>query len=564
MKKIYSTLLAITALGMTSCSDFLDLIPLNDIVAENYWTERADLQSVLYGCYSQLESADVMQRMFVWGEVRSDNVTKAAPTPYDLQQIIDENILETNPWVNWTSIYQLINRCNTVIYYAPIVAEKDPNYNESEVRANIAEATFLRSLAYFYLIRTFRDVPYTTQPSLDDNHIDEDYRLPATPFAEVLDNLIASLESVKGDALRLYPIESSTGDAANTSRVTTCAIYALLADLYLWKGDYQQCVNYCDQVLAYKMERYEELKDETPDMAARIELWFEKYPLLMEQPSGNSQGAAYNAIFGQGNSFESIFELYFYNSRSSENQLVSKFFGYGSAANTAEGQCAVYSGLVTGVYDKTNIVFKPTDCRVPECIEERGSDNYFIRKYAYQESSFSIDNKSSNISKPTRPGTMRSTNYANWIIYRLTDVLLMKAEALVEMGSTEQQDEAFEIVSAIYNRANNFNAASTDILARENYLTQQQMRELVLEERRRELLFEGKRWFDLVRYSLRAGNNNYMVTAVKQKQKERVSAIALQLQDRNALFWPYLEKELDANPLLKQNEAYLKNETSQK
>lgn len=550
-------------LGMSSCNDFLDIIPLNNIVAENYWTEKSDLQSVLYGCYTQMESGDVMKRMFIWGEVRSENITKVNATPIDLRQIIDENILETNPWLNWQPMYQVINRCNTVIMYAPIVAEKDPNYSESEVRANIAEATFLRTLAYFYLMRTFRDVPYRTEPSLNDADIDNDYRVDAMPFNQLLDQLISDMEAVKNDALRLYPEESGLGDAANTSRVTNCAIYALLADLYLWKNDYQKCIQYCDKVLAYKMERYEELKDENPQAADNLELWYQKYPLYLEQPSGNSQGAAYTRIFGEGNSLESVFELHFANNRSSENVLVRDFFGYGSGTN-AEGQCAAYSGLANGVYENLGLLFKASDCRVPEYIEERSGSNFYIRKYAYERSSFTIDNKLTNIPKPSNPGSMRSQNYANWIIYRLTDVMLMKAEAEVEINTEAAKDDAFQIVSAVYNRANNFNTGATDTLVRSDYGSQQMLRELVLDERHRELCFEGKRWFDLVRYSLRNGNNTYLVNAVKVKQKERQSAIALQLQDHNALFWPYLEAELDANTHLVQNEAYLKNENSKK
>lgn len=559
MKKIFSTVLALSALSLTSCSDFLDLIPLNDIVEENYWTEKADVESVLNGCYAQMESADVMQRMFVWGEVRSDNVTSSSSTAYALSQIIDENILETNSWVNWVSFYQIINRCNTVIHYAPIVAEADPNYSPSEVKANIAEATFLRTLAYFYLLRTFRDVPYTTKPSLNDNNIEEDYRIGATPFSELLDRLIADLEAVKGDALRLYPFASGTGYAANTSRVTTCAIYALLADLYLWKGNYAECVRYCDLVFDYKMERYEELKEEEPDEAARLYLWYDKYPLYLEAPTSNVQGNAYNSIFSEGNSFESIFELYFQNNQPTQNTLVSTFFGNSS---NAVGQCAPYSGLISGVYEKTNTLFMPTDCRVAEGMEERGSGQYCIRKYARQNVSFSISK--TNPTQPAVSGSLRSTNYSNWVIYRLTDVMLMKAEAEVEMNTPQAQDDAFQLVSAVYNRANDFNTASTDTLVRGDYTSQQLMRELVLNERRRELMFEGKRWYDLVRYCLRAGDNTYMVNAVKLKQKERVSAIALQLSRTNALFWPYLEAELDANDKLVQNDAYITNETSQK
>ncbi len=558
MKKIFSAVLSLSALCLTSCDDFLDIIPLNDIVAENYWTEKADVQSILYGCYSQMESADVLQRLFVWGEVRSDNITNTGSTDYALRQIIDENILETNNWTNWQPLYQVINRCNTVILNAPMVAAIDPNYDSSEVQANVAEATFLRTLAYFYLLRTFRDVPYRTEPSLNDNDIENDYRIAPMPYAQLLDQLIMDMEAVKDHALRLYPKTANTGDAANTSRVTTCAIYALLADLYLWKNDYQHCIDYCNRVLAYKMERYEEMKEEDPESANELELWYDKYPLYQEQPAGNNQGNVYNHIFGQGNSFESIFELYFQTNQPTTNTLVSSFFGNTS---TPVGQCAAYSGLSNGIYDKNNNVFRPSDCRVPEFFEEQSGGQCCIRKYAYQSTSFTIS-KSGNITQPARPGQMRSNSYANWIIYRLTDVMLMKAEAEVEIGTPNAMDDAFQLVSTIYNRANNFNTASADTLVRADYANK--MRELVLEERRRELLFEGKRWYDLVRLSLRQNDNTYLVNSVTQKQKERAQAISLQLQDPNALFWPYLESELDANPKLRQNEAYIKSETSQK
>ena len=549
------------ALGLTSCNDFLDITPLNEIVLENYWTEKSDVESVLYSCYGGMEASDFMQRLFVWGEVRSDNVTTSSSTNYQLQQIISENILETNNWIKWQSFYQVINRCNTVIYYAPKVADIDPNYTENEMKANVAEATFLRTLCYFYLARTFRDVPYSTQPSKDDNDVEGDYRLAATPMSELLPLLISDLEAVKGDALRLYPEESgSLGTAANTSRVTTCAIQALLADLYLWNQQYDKCIECCDNVLAYKLERYEELKDEEPEEAQQLELFKDKYPLYLEQPSGNTMGAVYNQIFGTGNSFESIFELYFQNNQSQQNTLVSTFYGN---ASTSIGQCTAYSGLYADVYEKNNKVFAATDCRVAEGIQAMNTQ-YAIRKYAFNSLAFTVNQSSGKYEPSFSSRPLRSTNYANWIFYRLTDVMLMKAEAEVELQTAAAQDDAFSLVSVVYNRANNFTTASTDTLVRGDYATTQQMRELVLDERRRELMFEGKRWYDLVRFSLRMGDNTYMVNTVKEKQKDRQTAIALQLSDQNALFWPYHEDELDANPKLTQNSAYITNETSQK
>ena len=117
--------------------------------------------------------------------------------------------------------------------------------------------TALRSLCYFYLIRTFRDVPYVTEPSIDDN---QNYVVPATSFDVVLDSLINDLERVKDDAQNRYSVEKVQNKSIyvpreNNSRITRWAVYALLADLYLWKGDWNNVVKYCDLVLAHKAQQ---------------------------------------------------------------------------------------------------------------------------------------------------------------------------------------------------------------------------------------------------------------------------------------------------------------------
>ena len=557
MKKIhfYSCAVALAALSLTACDDYLDLKPMNEIVKENYWTEKADVESVVNSCYAGLEADACLKRLFIYGELRSDNIVLSTSTPYALQQILNENLLETNEWVKWESLYQVINRCNTVIAFAPEVAERDPNYTVSELRATLAEVTALRALVYFYLVRTFRDVPYVTMPSLNDDNVEKDYRVSPTPMAEVIKALINDLEAVKGDALKLYPeMGYPLYDAANTSRVTNCFIYALLADLYLWDGDYERCSYYCDLVLEYKMARYEELKEEAPENVADMDLFRDKYPLLLEQPSGTTVGRVYNSVFGNGNSFESIFELYFLSNQRVENKLVSEFYGN---TNTPLGNVGAADQLYTGIYENTNQLFKPTDCRVPEGIEERGSA-YAIRKYYYSYVSITMNR---NNTAPRVAFSSRSGNFANWVVYRLTDVMLMKAEAEVER---QNFDDAFELVSTVYNRANNLTTASADTLSRSDYGTLAQMRELVLDERRRELMFEGKRWFDLVRYALRTGDNTYLIERAVSKQKERQSAIRIKLKSQDAIFWPYAKSELDANPKLTQNPAFVTNETSQK
>ena len=166
--KIKNTICAVCVIaGLTSCSDFLDILPMNDVVLENYWTEKADVTSVMNSCYETLEHSDALSRLVVWGELRSDNMRQGANVPNDIYEILKENLLPSNPYCNWSKIYECINRCNIVCHYAPIVQDIDPNYTYEEMQANVAEAVTLRSLCYFYLIRTFRDVPYSTEAFTD-------------------------------------------------------------------------------------------------------------------------------------------------------------------------------------------------------------------------------------------------------------------------------------------------------------------------------------------------------------------------------------------------------------
>ena len=203
---------------LTSCSDFLDILPMNEVVLENFWTEKGDVISVVNSCYETLESSDCLTRMGVWGELRSDNMRLGANVSNNINEILKENLLPSNPMCNWSVFYKAINRCNTVCYYAPKVQAIDPNYSEEEMRANVAEASALRALCYFYLIRTFRDVPYTTQPSIDDT---QEYILPALPFNTVLDSLITDLEKVKDDAVRRYYTDDNANAYQNSSLKTS-------------------------------------------------------------------------------------------------------------------------------------------------------------------------------------------------------------------------------------------------------------------------------------------------------------------------------------------------------
>ena len=536
---------------LTSCSDFLEILPMNEVVLENYWTDKNDVTSAVNSCYEALESEDFLTRMGVWGELRSDNLRMGVNVPNNINEILKENLLPSNDLCNWAVFYTAINRCNTVCHYAPIVQAIDPNYTESEMRANIAEASAIRALCYFYLIRTFRDVPYTTEPSIDDS---QNYILPATPFNDVLDSLINDLENVKDDAVRRYRLDNTNVIyAENNSRITRVAIWALLADLYLWRGDWENSIKYCDMVIDFKRKQYESALDYMGNIT-NIEL-IDSIPLILEQPIGSSVcGNSYTEIFGVGNSFESLFELYFSSNQSRQNKWVANYYGN---ANTPRGRLSAPDFLRKDVVQGTNIVFKKTDGRAYSSVEMENS-SYYVRKYFFFDVSF--NSKNVNTENDLRLSvSYRGQDNANWIFYRLTDVILIKAEALIQQGP-EKYEEAFALINTVNKRANNL----TETLKFSDYSdSKATMEDLLIAERHREFLFEGKRWFDLVRIARRDGNNTRLVSLATRKYLENVNAIKIKLANPDRIYFPYAKSELKVNPLLKQNSAYANLEESE-
>ncbi len=558
-KPVLHGILSVIALGgasaglLSSCSDFLDITPLNKVVLENFWTQKSEVNAVLMGCYESLESEESIIRMGVWGEMRSENILQGASIGNEYNEILNENILPTNSLTKWNVMYQTINRCNTVCHYAPMVQKKDPNYTVNELNANIAEASFIRDLCYFYLIRTFRDVPLSFEPTIDDT---KEFQIPATPMNAALDSLIKDLESVKDYAVRRYVDDSKMSNSQassqayeNSSRVTRIAIYALLADLNLWRGNYDETIKYCDLVIDFKKNQYKEKKNQIGDLNDMQE--FAGIPLILEGTVGSvTCGNAYNEIFGTGNSFESIFELYFRNNQQVKNKYVNEFYG-----KDRLGSISALSRYCKDAATGNSDLFTKNDCRV-YATSELSNSRYAITKYANSNVSMNITNVTDE--KSLKLSTSRgNAEYANWIIYRLTDVMLMKAEACILKGEAEYET-AFTLINAVNKRAHNYTtSAAKDTLVFDDYRTsQEKMEQLLFDERNREFMFEGKRWYDLVRMAVRDGSNQRLVSEATKKYQDKVNALKIKLADPNIIFFPYNKDELKVNPFLKQNPAY--------
>ena len=117
MNRIKYTATAFMAVAcMTSCEDFLSTVPLNDIVLENFWENEAEVTSVVSSCYSAMADAEFLKRAMMWGELRSDNVSKGLINTnvmyvnhVQLPEMLDGNILPNYEIADWSSFYRVIN-----------------------------------------------------------------------------------------------------------------------------------------------------------------------------------------------------------------------------------------------------------------------------------------------------------------------------------------------------------------------------------------------------------------------------------------------------------------------
>ena len=544
------------AFGLSSCSDFLDIEPRNLVILEQFWNEKTDVDNTVAGCYEGLQSTANITRMMAWGEFRSDNISigeKAEQDDYHMYKFLQANIDPNNVYTDWSSFYSVINRCNTVIFYAPQVQQKDPSFSESDLRATIAEVSAIRDLCYFYLIRSFKNVPYITTAYTDDN---QPMAIPASPFEEVLDSLINDLERVKGDAVRRYP---TNGDKQyyQTGRITRDAIYAMLCEMYLWKQDYQKCIDYADLIIKSKQDK---AKEDEGTLYSNMDKYFDGYPLIANWTSQTGYfGAASDAIFASGNSDESIFELYFSktNANMSSNGAVNAYYGYLDGSWYYRVSPSQY--LVTDVSNNLFKLFRNQyDARYYESIY---SSN-IIGKYTASITPV-IETTSTKVS--TLPSTLyaKDKNRANWIIYRLTDIMLMKAEALVQLAAgndDEKLQEAFKLVQVVNKRSilkDKDRIAAADMLSFPTEDAKTKMEEMVMQERQRELLFEGKRWFDLVRRSMRDGNNEYLSRQISNKGLMNAAIVTSNFETTfDAIFLPAYLEEWKVNKNVWVNPAY--------
>ena len=490
MMKKYIILIATLFFSVACSNNFLDKAPLDTINTANFFQTKEDAITAINGAYQPLQWPKLYNmRMWTTDIMAGNSIVGAGGGTDGIETQDEANFVTTtdNPGVLdlWRGPAPGILRCNLILQKVP-----DMNIDKDLKNRIIGEAKFLRGLYYFILVRFFGDVPLITVPQEPG----DDLRPKRTDKAKVYEQIIADLT----DAEQLLPQRSSYS-GSDVGRASKGAAAGLLAKVYLTLGQWDKVVSLANEVesLGYALN---------PNYADNFDV-------------------------NKKNSVESLFEIQYtanggedFWSNENQSSWLSTFTGPRNSNMVAGGWG--WNQPTQEFVDS----YEPGDLRKDVTILYDGCPQFDGMDYdpAYSNTGY-------NLRKFLVPKSISAT-YDNspmdFPVLRYADVLLMKAEALNNLGKTTEAEAPLNEVRA---RAG---------LPAVTGLSQADFKAKVLHECRMELAFEGQRWFDLIRVD----NGDYGLNFLHSIGKVNASSKFLLL--------PIPQKEIDANPNLTQNPGY--------
>lgn len=508
MKRIFYLLL-ISITFTSGCNNWLDILPKDEQVTADFWRSKEDVEAMLASGYYYMRNST--KSLINWGELRGSSIY--AFSSLEEGKLQDFQLTPSSPLCRWDVFYQVVNISNSILKYAPGVEKIDSTYQFEAMQSHLTEAYFMRALMYFYLVRNFKEVPLVLEPYIDDS---APFNIAKSTEDEILNQIIDDIETaLKTNAAKEFFDEDLYWSGVSKARATKWALYALMTDVSLWAEDYEKSIEYADRLIHASATR-------RPAFLTISEDWFQ--------------------IFNPGNSNESIFELN---------------WDYSTYDQTDNSPSNYFTISETSSYQYSPAMIERLD-RESEFIEEQNrepvrsywgayvtlgdggeSDVYCIWKYRGTE----INDINAQ----------RTNSDANWIIYRMADVMLLKAEALIRRGENSW-GEALDILNQIRERANlnelDINLEDVDEVT---------MLEHVLAERDIELAAEGKRWYDLLRFGKSENykyKDQFINLIVENNSSANDSWIRSVLRNQNAWYLPISDSEIEVNSLLEQNPYY--------
>lgn len=508
MQKIFFLFIAALAVLGSACNKQLNQVPISSGTTATFYKTPSDFIQGVNAAYSNLRGYP--DRLLNLSEIRSDNIYGVSVTVRDWDPINDFSPgIAPNTYVEeaWNTDFNGIFRANTILDQ---LAKNGSNVGNAALATRLqAEAQYLRAFYYFDLVKYYGKLPIIDHPVTGDEAI----KIGRSAVADVYKLIIADLTFAVANLPTSY-----TG--VDVGRATKYAAEGTLAQVYMARSGPTYGID-------------------GPGMASNE--WGTALPLLQDI-IGSGQftfNPNYANIFSYANQSpvptgnkEAVFDVMYVGGISGTASTYGATFpwdltpnGYFLSVHDTKS-----NGSLEIIPVSNNLVsdYEPGDVRLAQTIYTAGYTTSgstelrpFFKKYL-------------DITKI--PTTSRFDWAINFIAIRYTDVLMMKAECILN-GATGAQSDVDAIVNQVRVRAG-LSAKSGITLAQ------------LYDERRKEFADEGSRWFDLQR----SGNlitimNNWISTEDVQKRINPVVA--------NYIIYPVPQSQLDAAPgLYTQNLGY--------
>lgn len=450
MKLKYMFLIAVSVLLLNACSeDFLDRPSESALTSAVYFKTQADFESAVNGIYAPLRTFyNNQSRNNTWmppilemGDMHSDNARYYYNPNYRAVNETAADFIPENQLFSgqWNTYYSWISRANQVL---ASIDNEGVNWTSTATRDNLkGQALFVRAWSYWWLAQLYGDACIHLEPVTTV----EGASKPLSPRADIVDLVVT--DATAASTLLFNKATQQAG------RVTSGTAKMLLAEVAIWEKDY-------------------------PQAETLLEGLASEYSLMLNYADCFDPTKKNNA--------ESIFEIQYSGATSTYSSnfaypmmpypmkadTMAKLTGAGNATALTEGEgYCIPSPNLLAAYEVDDERFTATvrniynanNNLVPTCVK-------YLHPHALY---FQADE--------------------NLPIWRYAEALLYLAEAINEQPGARQA-EAMEYVNQVRNRAG--------LVDNTTAVTQQEVREAILQERRIEFAFEGKRFWDLVRYDI--------------------------------------------------------------
>lgn len=442
----YKIICLILALVFVGCDKFLEEDPKSLIAPSNFYNSDEEAEAAVNGVYGQWRTQGTYSRtLMIWNTFGTDEMV---PTRVfgNAVPLLNYTLSATERGFTdeiWNSMWRIITNANGVI------ANVDGNLNigEAKQRTVIAEAKFLRALAYYHLTHGFGAAQFYTE----DLTTDEIEQLGQTPAHEIVAYIAQDLQETADD----LPNEAIAGKA------TKWVAKTLHVKLLLYLNRWEEAEQVAEEIVTSSPHQLDPDFGhiwETRDEANSEVIWKLAY---LSNISSHDYGDWYNPRIGDEPA------------NSSQKQELLAALAANNEGFTGFGLSAPSPTLVSGFDD-----------------DDTRKNSTIINEYEGIPLKFTYCGKFQGLNQTTSP---RSNHGEDIIIFRLADVILMLAEAENEQNKV---NEAAAHVDLIRNRAYEPNRPSLVGAV----TSQNEIRDIIFNERRNELAGEGHRRYDLVRW----------------------------------------------------------------